>query len=379
MEPATSSPTDVPQERPGAADRAPERSAAPATDAAGLGTRRAMVFAAPALLLIAVFLVFPALWTLYLGITNYRLTGLEAASPQIVGADNYLAALSDREFHDSLGRTMLFVFGSAIIGQNILGFTLAWALRSAHRWVRGVVETLVLLAWILPGVVVAWLWIAFLRGDGGTLNTLIGTEGTYWLIDQPMLSLIVFNTWRGTAFSMMLFGAALASVPPSHLESARLAGASGRQQLRDVILPHIRGHLLTNTLLISLWTFNDFTPYLITKGEPHGASAILPVYIYLTALPGGQLGFASAISLIMLVINLVLAGFYIRVLRRRAAADAPVAAPELPPEPAPELTTAAASGASSGRPSTPSPGDGAGTAPGDASDGGGRAPGGGAA
>jgi multiple sugar transport system permease protein len=214
------------------------------------------------------------------------------------------------------------VFASAIIGQNVLGFVLAWALRSAHRSVRGVVEALVLLAWILPGVVVAWLWIAFLKDDGGTLNLLLGTEGTHWLIDHPMLSLIVFNTWRGTAFSMMLFGAALAAVPPSHLESARLAGASRWQQLRDVVFPHIRGHLLTNTLLISLWTFNDFTPYLITKGEPHGASAILPVYIYLTALPGGRLGFASAVSLIMLLINLVLAAVYIRVLRQRTAADA---------------------------------------------------------
>jgi multiple sugar transport system permease protein len=85
-----------------------------------------------------------------------------------------------------------------------------------------------------------------------------------------------------------------------------------------VVLPGIRGHILTNTLLISLWTFNDFTPYLITKGEPHGASAVLPVYIYLTALPGERLGFASAISLIMLVINLLLALAYIRILRRRA-------------------------------------------------------------
>ena len=282
------------------------------------GLAQGLTFVVPALLLITVFLVLPALWTLYLGLTDYRLTGVQAAHPKIVGLDNYTHALGDKEFQDALGRTLLFVLGSAIIGQNILGFVLAWALRSARRWIRTLVETLVLLAWILPGVVVAWLWIAFLKDQGGTLDAILHTQGRDWWFDHPMGSLIVFNVWRGAAFSMMLFAAALSSVPPSQLESARLAGAGGWQQLRDVVIPGIRGHILTNTLLISLWTFNDFTPYLITKGEPHGASAVLPVYIYLTALPGERLGFASAISLIMLVINLLLALAYVRILRRRA-------------------------------------------------------------
>ncbi|HEU5156713.1 MAG TPA: sugar ABC transporter permease [Streptosporangiaceae bacterium] len=312
-------PTSAPAEAAAIRDAAAAAGAATPADASGLGRRRALTFVAPALLLIAVFLILPALWTLYLGLTNYRLTGLEAAHPRFIGADNYTNALRDREFHDALGRTLLFVFGSAIIGQNLLGFALAWSLRSARRWVRGTVETLVLMAWILPGAVVAWLWIAFLDDQGGTLNAILHTPGSDWWFDHPMGALIVFNIWRGTAFSMMLFGAALSSVPPSQLESARLAGASGPQQLRDVVFPAIRGHLLTNTLLISLWTFNDFTPYLITKGEPHGASAVLPVYIYLTALPGERLGFASAISLIMLLINLVLALVYVGVLRRRSA------------------------------------------------------------
>jgi multiple sugar transport system permease protein len=298
-------PTSIPADRP--------------ADAAGLGRRRALTFVAPALLLIAVFLILPALWTLYLGLTNYRLTGLEAANPEVIGAGNYTSAVQDPQFRAALGRTLLFVFGSAIIGQNVLGFALAWFLRSARAPVRTTVETLVLVAWILPGVVVAWLWIAFLRGDGGTLNAILHTPGRDWWFENPMAALIVFNIWRGTAFSMMLFAAALSSVPPSQLEASRLAGASGWQQLRDVVIPNIRGHILTNTLLISLWTFNDFTPYLITRGEPHGASAVLPVYIYLTALPGERLGFASAISLIMLVINLVLALVYVRVLRRRPA------------------------------------------------------------
>lgn len=295
----------------------PAARGAASADVAGLGRSRATAFVAPALVLIAVFLVFPAVWTLYLGITDYRLTGRSARVPEIVGLDNYTSALSDPRFGNALWLTLLFVFGSAIVGQTVLGFTLAWTLRTAGGWVRGLVETLVLLAWILPSSVVAFLWIALLDRDDGTLNTLLGTSGTAWLVEHPMASLVVFNTWRGTAFSLLLFGAALGSVPPSQLETARLAGASVLAQLRDVVFPHIRGHLLTNTLLISLWTFNDFTPYLITAGGPNRGSEVLPVYVYNVAIFDGQLGYGSAISLLMLLVNLVIALFYLRLLRER--------------------------------------------------------------
>jgi multiple sugar transport system permease protein len=290
---------------------------AAANDVAGLGRGRAVFFVAPALALIAAFLVFPAVWTLYLGLTDYRLTGKAARAPRIVGLGNYTDALTDPRFHNALALTLLYVLGSAIVGQSILGFTLAWTLRTARGWVRGTVEALVLLAWILPSSVVAFLWIAFLDRDGGTLNAILGTRGSAWLVDHPMASLIVFNTWHGTAFSLLLFGAALGSVPPSQLETARLAGASVAAQLRDVVFPHIRGHLLTNTLLISLWTFNDFTPYLLTAGGPEQRSEILPIYIYNTSIYSGQLGYGSAVSLLMLLINLVIALFYLRLLRSR--------------------------------------------------------------
>lgn len=290
----------------------------PAQDVAGLGVARAFGFLAPALLLIGAFLVFPALWTIYIGMTNYRLTGREAISPAFVGIDNYVKALNDALFHNALWLTFLFVLGSAIIGQNILGFTMAWIMRRTRPAVRRTVEGLVLLAWILPSTVVAYLWIAFFDRGAGTLNGLLGTQGTAWLIEYPMVCLIVFNTWRGTAFSMMLYSSALTAVPPSQLETARMVGASGWQTLRDVVFPHIRGHVLTNTLLISLWTANDFSPFLLTKGEPNHESETVPVFIYRVALQGGELGYSSAISLLLLVANLLVALLYLRLLRRRS-------------------------------------------------------------
>lgn len=285
---------------------------------AAVGRAGAAIFVAPALVLIGIFLVFPALWTLYLGLTDYTLTGIAAVEPQFVGLDNYDRTLSDRQFTNSLQVTLVFVLGSALVGQMILGFALAWALRGWQSPLRRVLEALVIVSWIIPSSVVAFLWIAFLDGEAGTLNAILGVN-TEWLLEHPLLAIIVFNTWRGTAFSMLLYGAALNAVPPSHLETARLAGASQWQQLRDVVLPTIRGHILTNVLLISLWTFNDFTPYLITAGGPNFETELLPIYIFRNAINFGQLGLGAAISTIMLGINLLLAIVYLRVLRERRA------------------------------------------------------------
>ena len=286
-------------------------------DVAGLGKLRAGFFVAPALALIGLFLVFPAVWTAYLGMTNYKLTGLSAKAPEFVGLENFTNTLTDPAFHESLRLTLIFVLFSGILGQSLLGFAAAWMLRTTNKAVKSLIEFLVLLAWIIPSSVVSFLWVAMLDRNDGTLNAILGTQGTSWLTQYPMQSIILFNIWIGTAFSMLLFSSALASVPPSQMESARMVGANTWQVLRDIVLPHIRGHILTNTLLITLWTFNTFTPYLLTAGGPNHRSEILPVYIYKVAITGGHLGVGAAISLIMLLINLVIAAVYLRVLRER--------------------------------------------------------------
>lgn len=301
----------------GSAPETRKRSRRRAEDVAGLGSARAFLFVTPALLVIALFLLFPAIWTIYLGMTNFRLTGLAAANTEFVGLENYADVLIDDSFWNSLWLTVLFVGFSGVLGQTLLGFTLAWSLRRVVGWGRTLLETVVLAAWVIPGSVHAFLWIALLDRRGGTLNAILGTQGEAWLIEYPMTVIIFFNIWVGTAFSMQLFSSALSAVPPSQLESARMAGASGWQQLRDVVIPNIRGHILTNTLMITLWTFNTFTPYLLTAGGPNGRTEILSVYIYQTAIPGGQLGVGAALSMIMLLINLAIALLYMRVGRSR--------------------------------------------------------------
>jgi multiple sugar transport system permease protein len=279
----------------------------------------AITFVVPAMGLIGVFMMFPAVWALYLGLTNYRLTGTAAREPEFVGLDNFTRALDDPLFHNSVWITLIFVLGSGVIGQMGLGFTLAWLFRRWRGWTRRVIEVLVIVSWIIPTSVVAFLWRAFYNGDSGTLNMLV-PGNTEWLLRYPLLAIIIFNIWRGTAFSMLLFDAALNTIPPSHLETAKISGASTWQTLRDVVFPSIRGHILTTALLVSMWTFNYFTPFLLTRGGPNFQTEVMAVYLYRVAFGQGQLGFGSAIAAIMLIINLVIALIYFRVLRERKKA-----------------------------------------------------------
>ncbi|WP_322799178.1 sugar ABC transporter permease [Thermoflexus sp.] len=288
-----------------------------------------LAFLLPALGFVLVFLVFPSLWVLQISLTNQTLTGEAALSPQWVGLANF-QALFDPEtwmirgyFGNALRNTVLFVIGSALIGQAGLGLALAWAFHRRRGWLREVVYTLVILAWIIPDVVVAFMWVAYLDRDQGTLNAVLAALGLSrvdWLIEHPLFSAIVFNIWRGTAFSMLLFSSALATLPPSYLEAAAVAGANAWQAFRDIILPSIRGHIVTDLILITLWTFNTFTPYLITGGGPTFRSEVVSIYTFRIAFQHFEFGRGAAVAVVMMFINLVLALIYLRVLRREGVA-----------------------------------------------------------
>jgi len=182
------------------------------------------------------------------------------------------------------------------------------------------VYTLAIAAWIIPDVVVAFAWFAYLDPDG-TLNMMlnaIGINGIDWLFDYPMLSIILFNTWRGTAFSMLLFSSALASIPPSYMETADVIGANPWQRFRDILLPLLSGYIITDLILITLWTFNTFTPFLLTGGGPIFQTDIISIYTYRVGLRFFEFGQGSAIAMVVMVINLLLASVYLFISRSRA-------------------------------------------------------------
>jgi len=276
----------------------------------------------PALLLLAVFLLGPIVWSIVGSLTNATLTGASATSPDWVGLANYERLLADPDFPLSLWLTVVFTVLSAVVGQNVLGFLVAFAMTRADRRVATIAGGAVIGAWVLPEIVAAFVAYAFFSRDG-TLNQLlavIGLEGDNWLFTVPMLTIVLANVWRGTAFSMLVYRAALSEVPPELTEAAQIDGANGWQRLVRVTVPLLRGTIATNLMLVTLQTLSVFTLiYVMTAGGPGNASATLPVYAYQEAFRFGSIAFGTAIATVMLVIGAVFSIVYIRILNRAEA------------------------------------------------------------
>lgn len=272
----------------------------------------------PAFALLAVFMVGPVIWSVYGSFTNTALTGRRAKDPQLIGFENYIRLLHDPAFPKSVWLTVLFVVASAVIGQNVLGLALAGMNRAVGPVLRAVAGTIVIAAWVLPEIVASFAMYAFFSDDGtlSSLSRAIGVTLPSMLYEHPMLSVILANIWRGTAFSMMVYQAALADVPPELIEAARVDGASGWQRLWRVTLPLIRQAISTNLMLTTLQTLSVFTLiWVMTGGGPGTNSSTLPVLAYQVAFKFSQVGYGTAIATVMLLIGAVFSVAYIRVLR----------------------------------------------------------------
>ncbi|WP_130178584.1 carbohydrate ABC transporter permease [Cryobacterium sp. SO1] len=303
-----------PAERPG-------RGTSPRPGRARAATHRSLVRSIPllpAVVLLAIFLLGPVISSFYGSFTNASLSGASAQDSAFVGFDNYAALFADPDFPKSVLLTLVFLVASAIVGQNILGLGLALLMRSSNRLVRSLVGTFVVTAWVLPEIVASFAAYAFFN-DTGTLNNLlaaVGIDGPNWLYALPMLSVILANIWRGTAFSMLVYSAALQDVPPEITESAEVDGARGWQRLVFITIPMIRRSISTNLMLTTLQTLSVFTLiFVMTGGGPGTDSSTLPVLAYQEAFQFGQLGFGTAIATIMLLVGAAFSVAYIRALK----------------------------------------------------------------
>jgi multiple sugar transport system permease protein len=265
-------------------------------------------------LLIGLFLV-PIGYAIYLGFTNLELLGPTAQNYSFTGLANVQRMIHDPVFWSSVKLTLIFVVGSGIIAQTVLGLALALLGQRAHVSVRASVGSVVVLAWVLPEICVAFIWYAFSQ-SGGTLSILTGHPNDDLLSTAPLLIVCVANAWRGTAFSMLVLSAGLRNVPQEADEAAQLEGASYWKRLLRVTLPIMRPTLMINMLLITLGTISDFTLiFAMTQGGPGNQTAILPVYMYIEAFQFNALGYGTTIALALMVIGALLSVFYIRQLR----------------------------------------------------------------
>lgn len=272
----------------------------------------------PAVLLLLVFLAGPVAWAFHASLTNAGLTGRSARNPQWIGLENYARLLGDPVFPLALVVTLVFVVGSAVIGQNLLGLALAVLMRRARPVVSAVVGTAVVAAWVLPEIVAAFAAYAYFSRDG-TLNQLLGglgLESADWLYSFPLVAVLLANVWRGTAFSMLVYRAALNEVPAEVTEAAQVDGAAGWQRLAFITLPMMRGSIATNLMLVTLQTLAVFTLiWVMTAGGPANASTTLPILAYVEAFRFGDIGYGTAVAVVLLLVGAVFGAAYIRLLR----------------------------------------------------------------
>lgn len=272
----------------------------------------------PAILLLGVFLLGPVVSSLYGSLTDSSLSGASAQNAEFVGAKNYVDLFSDPDFPKSVLLTVVFLVASAIVGQNCLGLGLAVLMQSANRFVRIAVSTIVVTAWVLPEIVASFAAYAFFH-DGGTLNEMLGVfgvDGPNWLYTFPMFAVILANVWRGTAFSMLVYTAALNDVPPEITEAAEVDGARGWQRFAYITVPMIRRSISTNLMLTTLQTLSVFALiFVMTGGGPGTESTTLPLLAYQEAFKFGELGFGTAIATILLLVGALFSILYIRALK----------------------------------------------------------------
>jgi multiple sugar transport system permease protein len=198
-------------------------------------------------------------------------------------------------------------------------------LKNAGIFAKGVIGGSLLLAWVIPEIVAVYIWASVLNFNSGSANqvlTAIGLEKQRWLIDTPLFSIIIVNIWRGTAFTMLLFSSALEAIPQVLYDAAAVDGASARERFRFITLPLIRYTILLDFILITMGTFSVFgIVFAMTGGGPLGRSEIIGVYIYRNAFQYREIGYGSAASVIMLLINLALALIYLRFIKAEWAQD----------------------------------------------------------
>ena len=268
----------------------------------------------PALALLLLFFAGPVIWSVYTAFTDQSLSGAGASNAQFVGLANFQRMVGDPAFWHSIVLTVIFVVGSAVIGQNTLGLLIALLLRRRHRATQAAVSLVVVGAWVMPEIVAAFCWYAFLNPDG-SLNAWAAPFGLNqnWLYTAPVFAVILANVWRGTAFSMMVYSAALSDIPPELEEAASVDGASGWRRLRSITLPLIRRSILTNLMLITLQTLAVFTViYVLTGGGPGGASQTTPLYMYEQAFQFYDLGYGTAMALVLLLVGALFSLIYLR-------------------------------------------------------------------
>jgi multiple sugar transport system permease protein len=304
------------QAAPLAAVRAPRR---PNVFARIVRHRFDYLYVAPALLVMLLVIAYPVWFTIQLSFEKTS-PSLSLAEQTFIGFDNYLTVLKSQSFRDVTINTMIWTVFSTFFA-FVIGLGCALALNRAFVG-RGVMRAILLIPYVISAVAASYIWRWLYHSDFGVigaLTTQLGlTKGPINFLDNTtyvLPSLILVNVWKEFSFAMIMMLAGLQTVPDQLLRAAQVDGASTWNRFWHVTFPHLRGVTMVTVLLLLVANLNSFIiPWVMTGGGPAGASDIWITAIYNIAFGRVRFGLASAYSVILFLVMMVLGYFYVKAL-----------------------------------------------------------------
>lgn len=283
------------------------------------GKAEPYLFLTPAFVILLVFLIFPLFWNVYISLHDVSLITI-LKGWRYVGWENFFNLIKDPNFYASLKVTFLFVAGSVAL-QFGAGLLMSTLLNQKVR-ASGVLRAVLIIPWTISAVIAAFSFKFIFDYNFGILNYLfdrIGLQPVNWLSDPNMViwSIVIANMWYGTAFTILFLTAGLFSINPTIYEAAIIDGATKIKTFLHITIPLLKPFIVINLILITMWSVNFFDLQLVmTGGGPLFASTTASLYMYRQAFEFGLLSKGAGAGLILVVINLVVAFVYVKLLGR---------------------------------------------------------------
>ncbi|MBU9737465.1 carbohydrate ABC transporter permease [Diplocloster agilis] len=290
------------------------------TKAAGAG-KPPLLWLVPLAVVLLLIFIYPLLDVIRLSFTNTKIGSLDYNYT----IASYKSILTDRNFYYMLRTTVIFVFFSVVF-QTLLGLAIAVSVDKGEKLgLRGTVcvRTISLISMVIPGVVIGIIWkMMFDESNSGLLNYMIQKLGfgPVPFLTSPNVALVsatVANVWRGTAQSMILLYCGIKTVSADILEAAMVDGASAWKRLIHITLPSMRNVLAVNIILNLIGTFNTFDMVMsLTGGGPGRSTEVLALSVYNQIFGQLNMGKGSAVAVILIVLNMIMAFIYFRIQQR---------------------------------------------------------------
>ncbi|RLE62872.1 MAG: sugar ABC transporter permease [Thermoprotei archaeon] len=283
--------------------------------------RFGLALVTPSFFLVFSIIIFPILFSLYISFHSWNWKRPQTIG-RFIGLTNYINAITNKFFVDSLRTTFIFAFSTVFL-TFIMAMAIALVLNTDFRG-RGVVRSILLIPWAIPAVSNAVLWQWAFDADYGWINGILRSlhlisEPIQWLSrgDLALGCVIFASVWKGVPFTAIVLLAALQTVPKALTEAARIDGAGRWGVFKNVTLPWISTSILVVNILNTVWTFQSFALiYNLTQGGPGTATQVLPYFIWIEAFRWMDAGLGSATAFVLMAIIFVLTAVYFKLFYR---------------------------------------------------------------